>query len=499
MLLQYWKAHSQECRLFLTVWLIYLFNIAPITGANENRYLDLVRAMVEEGRFEIDTYQYNTIDKSYYNGHYYAGAAPGPAFLAIPAYLLYRTVEPWIPVDLFSQYDKTKYIRGYLKGIEAPDAFVQAYPLGRFIVLHFLLTGLTCSAMAALMAVALFRFLKSMALNVRWAYGIAFAFAFGTTIFYYATRLYAHVLGSGFVFFAFLLLLMPKIRLQFLSPRAIFWSGFCLGTSVLMDYTVFPAAGIVGLYLLWTVRDRRIGYGIAGGMLPLILLMSYHAHCFGSPFHTAYGLPNGPVDDGTHVHYNENFHGFALPPLTQMWGLSFSLFRGVFWYIPVTFCCLFGLVRMLKSDSPFRVEWQVVGAILLGQFLFNAMMHPDYWYGGWEFGPRFLTPMIPFMFLPLCGLVNWDRFSRTVTLYLIILSVLINWIGTLYGPSHSLIGMIALFMLSGPSTPLFSFLKDYFQTYTTWDVTVSPWGGFLLVGLFIYLLWRVPVVSPVKE
>ncbi len=55
MLLQFWKTHSQECRLFLTVWLIYLFNIAPITGANENRYIDLVRAMVDEGRVEIDT------------------------------------------------------------------------------------------------------------------------------------------------------------------------------------------------------------------------------------------------------------------------------------------------------------------------------------------------------------------------------------------------------------------------------------------------------------
>ena len=318
-------------------------------------------------------------------------------------------------------------------------------------------------------------------------------------MFFHATRLYSHVPGAGFVFFAFLLLLTPKIRQQVLPTRAIFWSGFCLGTSLLMDYTVFPAVCIIGLYLLWVVRDRRIGYGIAGGMLPLLLLMSYQAHCFGSPFNTAYGLPNGPIDDGTHAHYNENFHGFALPPLSQIWGLSFGLFRGIFWYIPFTFCCFFGLIRVLKSENPLRFEWGVVGAICLSQFLFNAMMHPDYWYGGWGFGPRFLIPLIPFMLLPLCTMIHWSRFSQRVTLYLIVLSVLINWIGTQYGPSHSLIGMVGLFLLSGPSTPLFSFLTDYFRTYTTWTVPVSPWGGFVLIGLFVYLLWRIPCTSPVKD
>ena len=142
MSLRTWRPDAIEWRLFLTVWVVYLFHLAPITGANENRYLDLVRSIVDEGRFEIDTYHYNTIDKSYRNDHYYAGASPGPAFLGIPAYLLFKAITPFLPSSLFSQYDKASYIRGFLQGREAPDGFVQQYPFDRFILSHLFLTAL---------------------------------------------------------------------------------------------------------------------------------------------------------------------------------------------------------------------------------------------------------------------------------------------------------------------------------------------------------------------
>ena len=498
MLRQFWKTHSQECRLFLTVWLVYLINIAPITGANENRYIDLVRAIVDEGRFEIDTLHYNTIDKSYRDGHYYAGAAPGPAFLAIPGYLLYRLIEPRIPVDLFSQYDKNKYIRGYLKGTDAPDGFVQTYPFGRFIILHFLLTGLTCSLMAALMTVALFRLFKAKGVDVRWSYGLALAFAFGTTVFFYSTRLYAHVLGTGFVFFAFYLLALPKTCLKPVPNQSIFWSGCFLGLAIASEYNVLPSVIAVGIYLLLTVRDRRVGFGFVGGVIPILLLLWYHTVCFGGPFNTAYGLPNGLVDDGNHIHWNENFHGFGIPPLKHLWGLSFGFFRGIFWYVPLTILCFFGLGYLLQRNSTFRLEGLTIVGIITGQLLFNAMMPPNYWFGGWDFGPRFLTPIIPFMMLGFIGILPLKSSIQSIFIGLGLVSFLINWAGVQYGPSDSLLISVSYFMLSGPSTPLFLFLKEYLGTYSTWAVTVSPWGIFLVVGVLLYITWCV-IPEPKNE
>ncbi|HIG45913.1 MAG TPA: hypothetical protein EYQ20_05620 [candidate division Zixibacteria bacterium] len=49
----------------------------PDAGVNENRYLDLVRSIVEESKLTIDQYHYNTVDKLYREGHYYAGFALG--------------------------------------------------------------------------------------------------------------------------------------------------------------------------------------------------------------------------------------------------------------------------------------------------------------------------------------------------------------------------------------------------------------------------------------
>ena len=82
-----------------------------MTGVNENRYLDLVRSIVEESKLTIDQYHYNTVDKLYREGHYYAGAAPGLSFVSIPAYLLLDIGVRFMPMRIFSQYDIAYYIR----------------------------------------------------------------------------------------------------------------------------------------------------------------------------------------------------------------------------------------------------------------------------------------------------------------------------------------------------------------------------------------------------
>lgn len=489
---------TTEWRLFLTVWLVYLFHLAPLTGANENRYLDLVISMVDEGRFEIDTYHYNTIDKSYRQGHYYAGAAPGPAFLAIPAYVLFKAAGPLLPASLFSQYDKVSYIRGYLGGAEAPDAFVESYPFGRFLLLHLWITALTCSLLSAAMAALVYRIARQWDLDRLSSLTVALTCAFGTTAFYYSTRLYPHISGTFFAFLGFALLAQRRMTDRAVTPTVVFGAGICIGAALLTDYALLPTAGCVGIYLLATIRDRRLVYGILGGLIPMGLLLAYHAVCFGSPFKTAYGFPNGPVDDGTHRFYEENFHGFSLPPLNQIWGLSFSLFRGLFWYVPVALLAVYALIHALLKGAYRRAEWLLVAGVIVTQFLFNAMMHPNYWIGGWDFGPRFLTPMMPFLVLPLALLLRSGRLPRSVIFGMIAVSVLINWIGVQYGPSHALFGVVSMFFLSGPSTPLYIFLEQYIRTYTTWAVSVSPVGGFLILSLLLWFIWRSHDVA-VKE
>ena len=124
-------------------------------------------------------------------------------------------------------------------------------------------------------------------------------------------------------------------------------------------------------------------------------------------------------------------------------------------------------------------------------------MHTNYWFGGWEFGPRFLTPVIPFLILPLVFVVH-GRLQATAVSILIAVSILMNWAGAIYGPSNSIFGVLTLFLLSGPSTPLYLFISDYIQSYTSWSISISPYGSFLMLGVLIYVLWRYSPL-PVKE
>jgi hypothetical protein len=84
-----------ELKLFFAIWLVYAVYVAPAGGALPNRYQDLTFSIVDEGRFIIDTYQENTVDKAYYQGHYYLVALPGPSFLAVPAYLAFKPLY-WV-------------------------------------------------------------------------------------------------------------------------------------------------------------------------------------------------------------------------------------------------------------------------------------------------------------------------------------------------------------------------------------------------------------------
>src|SRR5246500_5932001 len=59
-------------------------------GWNQNSRFDLLRAIVERHRLQIDAYHENTQDKAHFRGHYYSDKAPGLVFLAVPFALAAR-------------------------------------------------------------------------------------------------------------------------------------------------------------------------------------------------------------------------------------------------------------------------------------------------------------------------------------------------------------------------------------------------------------------------
>jgi hypothetical protein len=56
---------------------------------NEYSRYDLIRAVVEEGTVRIDSFEGNTGDKAFKDGHYYSDKAPGTAIRGVPVYAAY--------------------------------------------------------------------------------------------------------------------------------------------------------------------------------------------------------------------------------------------------------------------------------------------------------------------------------------------------------------------------------------------------------------------------
>src|SRR5579864_2574763 len=54
------------------------------TGWNQNSHFDMARALAEQHSVRIDSYEWNTGDKAFYQGHYYSDKAPGMALSALP-------------------------------------------------------------------------------------------------------------------------------------------------------------------------------------------------------------------------------------------------------------------------------------------------------------------------------------------------------------------------------------------------------------------------------
>jgi len=113
-----------------------------------------------------------------------------------------------------------------------------------------------------------------------------------------------------------------------------------------------------------------VGFAITAGLNSLR---------FGSPFETGY-----------HEVVFDN------PPLYGLYGLLFSPGKGIFFYAPI-------LVLSLVALITFFQDYPAEGYLILGLWVcYIAFYSPyKYWTGGFNWGPRFLIPIIPLAVLPL--------------------------------------------------------------------------------------------------
>lgn len=341
---------------------------------NINSRLALVKAFVDEGVFEIDSYhmtEMGTGDKAFINGHYYSDKAIGSSVLGVMIYY---------PVRWFYS------ARGVLLSTQ---------------MFFKLLTFFAISLPSALIAPFLYLLVKHLTSDSMKALIVTLGISLGTPLFKYSTAYYGHSLAAAAYFFAALIWFYARRRKN-VSLRLAFISSVLLGYMVITEYPTALLLSLLAPYILYTLYESgqlfnwKIYAGMAVGfLLPICLLLYYNNSIFGSPFATGYSFE---AKESFKLAHGRSFMGISRPDLHILWYQTFQPAFGMFWQGPILVLALPGWFYMFKTRD-YRVE--AVFSITV-VFLYILMFSGYYmWWGGQSFGPRHLIPVLPLFALPL--------------------------------------------------------------------------------------------------
>ena len=130
---RFWDfANRKETKIFLTFMITYLY-FAQWYGWNEESNFSLVRAIVDENRFEIDSFYNATGDRSVYNGHYYSDKEPGLSFLASPTYAAWKLAYDFFPTGFKAAHAEGA---GYVTEMHGSVPIVTVVDRGFFCLLY---------------------------------------------------------------------------------------------------------------------------------------------------------------------------------------------------------------------------------------------------------------------------------------------------------------------------------------------------------------------------
>lgn len=365
-------------------------------GPNQNAHLALVTAIATDGTPRIDPYERWTRDDAYVDGHFYSAKAPGLALATVPYYLA---------------LDATGLVvHGPPHSVPWPRAEVVAMPhTAPWEV------GLWGAALPFFLVLLLVR---SAAERLVPGYGTiaAVTLGAGSLAAVFATLYFDHELSALLGFAAFALLLRDRSRFALAA-------GVVAGLAIDVEFPLAIVALVLALY-----AGRRLPYlgGLVLGVLPLL---AFNTWASGRPWSLAYS--HAVLEPGRSGHdvlgaNASGIFGIGLPSLHALIALLVSA-KGLLVLTPVWALAVAGLVALRRSGR--RAEAAVCLSVTALFLLYDAAYYLPF--GGFNGGPRFLVPMLPFLALGIA--VAW-RDLPGPTLALGLASMVVTTVSILADP-----------------------------------------------------------------
>ena len=383
----------------VNLFLSYFYIDIWTTNSNTaSRALPII-SFFENGTLQIDKYQEPINDKAHINGHYYTDKAPLPTFIVLPFFGLLKSVG------------LVKEVNGSLFGTEV-------FMLGSFI----------CGSLPFV----LFLLLALLAIHkkkpsVSPVFLVMMPF-YGSFIFVFAGTYFAHIISAFLLLLAYL----------FLKDKKYFLAGLFSGLAFLSDYTIALVFPIWALQVWIKEKSFYKGFLFGLGTAPAIVFILIYNFIFtGSPFEMLYKYH---TFQDLHTNY-----GFSLPSLESIWGLSFSDYKGLFFYTPILFLVLSGIYKKHQFNA-------FAGHYLFFVSIVYFLVVASYfgWWGGWTYGPRLLFPVA--VLLVYEGIVKIADYKFSAPFF---------WILTVFGLAGAFLAKITV-VYSVPTDSLHPFSQTIF-------------------------------------
>ncbi|HEX7155224.1 MAG TPA: hypothetical protein VF618_27390 [Thermoanaerobaculia bacterium] len=357
----------------IAAWTLLALLVIPVyphfVSPNEVTRWLLAAALVEDGSVEVSRFvplvgpRFD--DLAIKDGRTYSNKAPGLALLSLPGYLALRP------------------------SVGEPSPFNL-----RPVLTAMRLFGATLPLV--LLALLFVRVAREANVSDERSAFVVCLLLFATPLFVYGLLLFSHALVAAALFGAWVCLFGLR------EPRDLL-GGALIGLAVASEYpAIAPAAALV--MALLTTRDwRRVTRVVLAGLPFAVALGLYHFTAYGSPF----TLPS---------HYEKvaeyraigstGLFGIHLPSPMTLLSLLFDPARGLLVFSPVVVLAIPAFVS-LRQKLAARAWWTLV-LVPAATLLFYAGYAN--WHGGWNVGPRYLVPMLPFLMAAmLLGGRRWPR------------------------------------------------------------------------------------------
>jgi hypothetical protein len=360
--------------------LIYAAMIPPLVASVDgSAMLELAQSIVVNHNFRVSSESGSLGVDGYYYSRWYLL----PALLAVPSMALGNVIG------------------------EAFD--LPPYYVGGFFALAF-------TAILAAMTVGL---ILLMALRLgsdrKMAAYAALSFALSSIALTYAGTYYPEPI-LAFLFIASLYFMLGK------TTESVVTASLLAGLAILAK----PTAIILGLLLSLYWWGKKQTWILV--VLPIIVAVGfvfvygyYNYIRFGNPVNFGQSWINDVPGQIVATKQNSNLlNSLSLkltPPLMGMWGLLFSSGRGLVWYCPSVLLAGLGIYYVAKIN-------RLVVFVILSIFGSFLLLHSGAWWsGGWAWGPRYLVPTLPGLFVLVAFIPKRWRY---VLLSLSLIGFLVN-------------------------------------------------------------------------